>query len=62
MARAINPVNTVVDGDTVFALSIGSQKADLNNLGAAAAYALSQAILRAVRAAKSLGGFPGLAG
>ena len=62
MARAINPVNTMVDGDTVFALSIGSQKADINNLGAAAAYALSQAILRAVRAAKSLGGFPGLAG
>jgi len=62
MARTIYPVNTMVDGDTVFAMSIGSQKADINNLGEAAAHALSQAILRAVRAAKSLGGFPGLAG
>jgi len=62
MARAINPVNTMVDGDTVFALSIGSAKADINNLGVAAGHALSQAILRAVRAAKSLGGYLGLAG
>ncbi|HXA51682.1 MAG TPA: P1 family peptidase [Candidatus Acidoferrum sp.] len=62
MARTIYPVNTMVDGDTVFALSIGSHKADINNLGVAAGYALSQAILRAVRAAKTLGGFVGLAG
>jgi len=60
MARAISPVNTMVDGDTVFAMSIGSRKADINNLGVAAAHALAQAILRAVRAAKTLGGYPGL--
>lgn len=60
MARAIYPVNTMVDGDTVFALSLGSLRADINNLGVAAGHALSQAILRAVRAAKTLGGFPGL--
>lgn len=61
MARSIYPVNTMVDGDTVFALSIGAMKADINNLGVAAAHALAQSILRAVRTAKSLGGFPGLA-
>jgi len=62
MARSIYPVNTMVDGDTVFALSLGAQRADINNLGVAAAHALSQAILRAVRAARTLGGYPGLAG
>jgi L-aminopeptidase/D-esterase-like protein len=62
MARAIYPVNTMSDGDTIFALSLGTQKADVNTLGVAAAHALAQSILRAVRTAKTLGGIPGLAG
>jgi L-aminopeptidase/D-esterase-like protein len=62
MARTIYPVNTMVDGDVVFALSLGTLAADINNLGAAAAEALAQAILRAVKLAKTLGGVPGLAG
>jgi L-aminopeptidase/D-esterase-like protein len=61
MARTIYPVNTTFDGDTVFALSLGSRAADLNTLGVAAAESLSAAILRAVRLSKSLGGVPGLA-
>ena len=61
MARTIYPVNTTFDGDTVFALSMGSRAADLNTLGVAAAEALSAAILRAVRLARTLGGVPGLA-
>jgi L-aminopeptidase/D-esterase-like protein len=61
MARTIYPVNTTFDGDTVFALSLGSRSADLNTLGVAAAESLSAAILRAVRLSKSLGGVPGLA-
>jgi L-aminopeptidase/D-esterase-like protein len=61
MARTIYPVNTTFDGDTVFALSLGSQAADLNTLGVAAAEALSAAILRAVKLAKTMGGVPGLA-
>ena len=61
MARTIYPVNTTFDGDTVFALSLGSHAADLNTLGVAAAEALSAAILRAVRLARTLGGVPGLA-
>jgi len=60
MARTIYPVNTTNDGDTVFALGIGDRQADINSLGVAAAEALSQAILRAVRTAKTMGGVPGL--
>jgi len=60
MARTIYPVNTTVDGDIVFALSLGSQDADIDTLGVAAAEALSAAILRAVRLAGTLGGVPGL--
>ena len=60
MARSIYPVNTMFDGDTVFALSLGAIEADINILGVAAAEAVAQAILRAVRLAKTLGGVPGL--
>ncbi|MCU1235614.1 MAG: peptidase DmpA [Candidatus Solibacter sp.] len=60
MARTIYPVNTMADGDIVFALSLGTAAADLNTLGTAAAEALGQAILRAVRLATTLGGVPGL--
>jgi L-aminopeptidase/D-esterase-like protein len=59
-ARAIYPVNTMFDGDITFALSIGDKTADINALGTAAAEAVTQAILRAVKQAKSLGGVPGL--
>jgi L-aminopeptidase/D-esterase-like protein len=60
MARAIYPVNTMNDGDTTFALSLGNERANINTLGSAAAEAVVQAILRAVRLAKSMGGIPGL--
>jgi L-aminopeptidase/D-esterase-like protein len=61
MARVISPVFTMFDGDIVFALSPGEERADLNALGVAAAEAVSQSILRAVRSARGLGGVPGLA-
>jgi L-aminopeptidase/D-esterase-like protein len=61
MARTIYPVNTTFDGDVVFALSLGDRASDVNTLGVAAAEAVSQAILRAVRLAKTMGGVPGLA-
>jgi len=60
MARTIYPVNTTADGDIVFALSFGELQADLDVLGVAAAEAVSQAILRGVKMAKSLAGIPGL--
>jgi len=61
MARTISPVNTLFDGDLVFALSCGKLQADLNALGVAAAEAVAQAIVRAVKLARTMGGVPGLA-
>ena len=60
MARSIYPVNTMFDGDVVFALSLGDRRADINSLGVAGAEAVGAAILRAVKLAKTLGGVPGL--
>jgi len=60
MARTIYPVNTMFDGDVVFALSLGDAQADVNTLGVAAAEAVAEAVVRAVRSAPSLGGLPGL--
>jgi L-aminopeptidase/D-esterase-like protein len=61
VARTIYPVNTMSDGDTVFALSCGDLQADINVLGVAASEALAKSILRAARLAKTTGGIPGLA-
>ena len=60
MARAINPVHTPWDGDTLFAMSTGEQPdgVDVGRIGALAAEVVSQAILRAVRTAKSIPGYP----
>ncbi len=58
LARTIRPAHTMLDGDTVFALATGQRKADVSSVGAYAAEALAQAILRAVRAAKPAGGLP----
>lgn len=60
MARTIYPVNTMFDGDVVFALSIGEAQADVNALGVAAAEAVAEAVVRAVRSAPAMGGVPGL--
>lgn len=62
MARTIYPVNTSFDGDLCIALSLGTETAELNTLGVAAAEAVAKSILLAVRLAPSLGGVPGLAG
>jgi L-aminopeptidase/D-esterase-like protein len=58
IARTIRPAHTMVDGDTVFALSTGRRRADVNIVGAFAAEALAQAVLRAVRMARPAGGLP----
>jgi L-aminopeptidase/D-esterase-like protein len=60
VARAIDPVNTMSDGDVTIALSVGSASAPVDVLGVAAAEATAEAILRAVREARTLGGVPGL--
>ena len=58
LARTIRPAHTLLDGDTVFALATGQKKADVSTVGAYAAEALAQAIVRAVQAAKPAGGLP----
>ena len=62
VARTISPVNTMSDGDITFALSLGNESATVDAVGVAASEALAMAVLRAVRAAKTAGGIPGLAG
>jgi L-aminopeptidase/D-esterase-like protein len=57
-AAALSPPHTAVDGDTLFALSVGDVPADLTRLGLAAADAVGHAIVRAVRAAVSRPGLP----
>jgi L-aminopeptidase/D-esterase-like protein len=62
LARSINPVHTLSDGDTLFALATGTfggdGDADVSRIGALAAEAVADAVLRAVRAAKGLPGLP----
>jgi L-aminopeptidase/D-esterase-like protein len=58
LARAVRPAHTLFDGDTIFALSYGGRSADVNLVGAYAAEVLTQAILRAVRAARPAAGLP----
>jgi L-aminopeptidase/D-esterase-like protein len=60
IARTIRPAHTMLDGDVIFALSTGSQKADVTVIGAFAAEVMAEAILRAVKTAGSAGGLPGL--
>ncbi|TKT74568.1 P1 family peptidase [Aquamicrobium sp. LC103] len=55
-ARSINPIHTMSDGDTIFALSTGkaSVEADVSAIGAIAALVIAQAVARAVIQAESL--------
>jgi L-aminopeptidase/D-esterase-like protein len=62
VVRTISPVNTMADGDITFAISLGKERASVDEVGVAAAEAMAMAVLRAVRAAKTAGGIPGLAG
>ena len=63
LARAVNPVHTLADGDTVFAVATGAltTPADHGAIGALAADVMSQAILRAVMAARGIPGLPSYA-
>ncbi len=59
LARSINPVHTMSDGDTLFALATGrvastSGTPPMTLLGTLAAEATARAVLRAVRAARTL--------
>jgi L-aminopeptidase/D-esterase-like protein len=60
-ARAISPVHTPGDGDTIFSLATGAWANDQPNLtliGALAAEAMSDAIVRAVTQSQTVGSVP----
>jgi len=58
LARSINPVHTMGDGDALFALGIGTagRTASTTLLGALAAEVTARAVVKAVRAARGLAG------
>jgi L-aminopeptidase/D-esterase-like protein len=60
LARAVSPSHTIGDGDTVFSLATATWQgqADVTTIGALAADALSEAIVRAAVQATSSGGLP----
>jgi L-aminopeptidase/D-esterase-like protein len=59
-ARAIVPSHTMGDGDVIFALATGGHAGEVNVsvIGALAAEVTAEAILRAVRAATGIPGYP----
>ena len=57
-ARAIRPVHTTADGDSIYAVSTGTVEADLDMVGALAARVMAEAIRRAVLSAKAAYGYP----
>ena len=63
LARAINPAHTMFDGDTIFAVATGkttsTNPANVTLIGALAAEAMSQAIVRAIKAARGIQISPG---
>jgi L-aminopeptidase/D-esterase-like protein len=68
MAQVIRPAHTMFDGDTIFALALGSRSqakpdpttsaSNVSMIGAAAATTLARAIVKAVRSATNLHGVP----
>jgi L-aminopeptidase/D-esterase-like protein len=58
LAYTIRPAHTMFDGDTLFALSSGQIAADVSLVGALAAEAVAEAIVRAVRQARPAAGLP----
>lgn len=57
-ARSIRPVHTMNDGDTIFAVSTGNKKADLNQVGSLAALVMSRAIENSIYYGESIFGIP----
>ena len=60
-ARAIRPVHTSADGDSIYALSVGDFRADQDLVGTLAAEVTAKAIVRAVMRAESAFGHPSAA-
>jgi L-aminopeptidase/D-esterase-like protein len=58
IARTIRPAHTMLDGDTLFALSSGSKRVDVNMVGAYGVEVVAQSIVNAVLAATSVNDLP----
>ena len=58
-ARAINPIHTMFDGDTIFCMATGGVKSDPTTVGAIAAEVMAEAIVNGVKSAESAYGIPG---
>jgi L-aminopeptidase/D-esterase-like protein len=61
LARAIRPLHTMLDGDTVFTLATGSRteaRVDVTVVGAVGASVLAEAVIRSIQQATSLAGVP----
>jgi L-aminopeptidase/D-esterase-like protein len=58
LAQTIRPAHTMVDGDTLFALSTGTKKIDVNIVGAYGAEVVAQSIVNAVMAATAVENLP----
>jgi L-aminopeptidase/D-esterase-like protein len=64
LARAIHPVHTQYDGDTLFAVATGQSVGGTTNvtlIGALAAEVVAEAIVGAIRAARGVSGYPAAA-
>ena len=58
LARTVRPVHTSADGDSIYAVSLGTVPADMDLVGTLAAEAVAEAVLCAVRRAESAYGLP----
>ena len=58
LGKTISPISTSFDGDIIFALSLGQEKADVNNVGVLAELALMNAVKRAIIKADGFGIIP----
>ncbi len=56
-ARSINPVHTLLDGDTIFTMGTNKIESDINLIGSLAAEVMSRAIVNGIKSADSYKGF-----
>lgn len=57
-ARSIRPVHTMMDGDTIYALSVGDLEVDINIVGTLASRVMAQAVKNAVLHTEGFHGLP----
>lgn len=62
IALSVQPAFTMFDGDTIFSLSTGIKKIDINILCGYAPFIFADAIINAILNAESLGGLPSISG